>query len=81
MKIFNFKYAKNGVEPRNVDLLCTKTHPEYFEGIDLTKLTDEERATAKTLTDNYYAALKPFIDKAYRRFNVCNISEFSQKEF
>ena len=76
MKILNFNYIKEDTE-KAVKLFVKKETDTNVLGIDITKLTEEEKIELKTLSDNYFEQMKKF-NKAYRnysKFKCKNIEE------
>lgn len=68
MKIFDFNYTKKNGDKSKRRIMVLHSLDNYIDGIDLTKLTEEEVYTLKEIQLKYEAALKPFITKGFRRF-------------
>ena len=74
MKTQEFKYSSNGVtSPRKV--MVYENAGDSIVGIDLGKLTPAEAAEAQKISSDYDKAMKPFVEKAFRRFKKEKIVE------
>ena len=72
MKIKEFRYKKKTGEEGDYNLLILNESLEYLSGIDMNKLSDEEKVKLKAVIEKYEEELKPFM-KAFRKFIVGNI--------
>ena len=68
MKIFDFEYTKKGGEKSARKVLSLHSSDGWVDGVDLTKLNEEEIADLKLIQLEYEKKMKPFMDKAFRRF-------------
>lgn len=73
MKIKHFKYKKE--EEKEYKILLLDSNDKYISGINLLYLTEEEQTQVQKIQTDYEALLKPFTQKAYRKFLVENITE------
>lgn len=46
----------------------------FMEGVDLSALTPEEQKEFDRITEEFHEKLKPFMEKAYRRFDLKKMS-------
>ncbi len=46
----------------------------FMEGVDLSALTPEEQQEFDRITEEFHEKIKPFIEKAYRRFDLKKMS-------
>ncbi len=74
MKIEEFDYTKKTGEQSHRKIMVLNNHKEYVDGLDLDKLTAEEIITVLEIQEKYENALKPFVEKAFRRFNKSNMT-------
>ncbi len=79
MRIINATYLKEDSQ-RDVKLYKLQGNNSYIEGIDLTKLNDEEKKELKNVVDEYWIKLKPFFTKSYRRFSMVNFIINNEEE-
>ena len=79
MRIINAKYLKE-YSQRDVKLYKLQENNFFIEGIDLTKLNDEEKKELKNVVDEYWIKLKSFFDKSYRRFSKVNFMVNNEEE-
>ena len=73
MKMKKFSYKKKDGEEREVNLFVLNESDTHMQGIDLSKLTEDEVKTVKYIQSIWEASMKPFIDKAYRNFIKENV--------
>lgn len=73
MKRYNFLYEKKNGEQNEYDVMITNSTPERIYGIDLNKLSDEEREKAIAIQEEYEEKMAPYIKIAYRQFIKENI--------
>ena len=66
MRITKGKYEKKDGDKRDVQLYVVKENEKYQEGIDLTKLSAEERKNFIKLILDYEEAFDKYAKKAYR---------------
>jgi hypothetical protein len=76
MKIKKFNYVKkNGGIPENHLLLVTNDSTEHIEGLDFSKLDQEETLLVAKIQSDYEKKIQPFVKKAYRKFIKANIKD------
>lgn len=68
MKLFDFDYEKKDGSKSQRSVMSLHAADKYVDGIDLTKLSDEEINELKSIQLEYERKLKPFTRKAFRRF-------------
>lgn len=69
MKIRNFDYTKkNSEETSKREILQLHDTNDWIDGIDFTKLDEEEREIVLGIQTQYEEDMKPFMKKAFRRF-------------
>ena len=68
MKIFDFNYTKKDGSKSERRVMSLHSADSWVDGIDLTKLTEDEIYSLKEVQLEYEAAMKPFMKKAFRRF-------------
>jgi len=68
MKIKDFNYVKKNGDETKPKVLILHEDNTYMQGIDFKKLTDNEIQTVTEIQQNYEDTIKPFINKAYRRY-------------
>jgi hypothetical protein len=68
MKIKEFNYKKKNGEQRKAEVVVLVDSENYLEGIDFTKLTQDERSEVVRIQAEYEEKIKPFISKAFRKF-------------
>lgn len=73
MKRYSFLYEKKNGEQNEYDVMITNSTPERIYGIDLNKLSDEEREKAIAIQEEYEEKMAPYIKIAYRQFIKENI--------
>ena len=74
MKIKNFDYVKANGEEKKPELLIIHENKDLVEGIDLTKLSEDEQKSVKMIRYAYESRMKTFM-KAYRRYTKSNITK------
>lgn len=72
MKRYKFLYEKANGDQNEYDLMITNSTPDRFYGIDLNKLTAEEKVQVLEVQEEYEEKMKPFM-KAFRQFIKENI--------
>lgn len=72
MKRYKFLYEKANGDQNEYDLMITNSTPDRFYGIDLNKLTTEEKVQVLEVQEEYEEKMKPFM-KAFRQFIKENI--------
>lgn len=73
MKIFEFDYTKKDGEKSTRKVMALHASDGWVDAIDLTKLSLEEYENLKQIQLEYEGKIKPFIEKAFRRFNKSNM--------
>ena len=76
MVVYHGNYKKSEKEQRLVEVFPLIFKEDFIEGIDLEKLDDKEKYEFIQLVNKYEENLKPYIQKAYRKFLT---SKFSNK--
>jgi hypothetical protein len=66
-KNFTYKKKKDG-ETKNYLVLVLHETDTHFEGIDLTKLEEDEIKVLVEIQKEYETQLRPFVQKAYRKY-------------
>ena len=80
MKVLNFKYEKKkDGEIKEYSVLNLNESREYFSGISLEKLSEEEKERLFVIQKKYEEDLKPFMSN-YRMFLKENITGSTLKE-
>jgi len=74
MKIEEFNYTKKTGEQGHRKIMVLNNHKEYVDVLDLDKLTEQEIVTVLEIQEQYEYKLKPFVEKAFRRFNKSNMT-------
>ena len=74
MKIREFTYKKSSGEETDREILVFQEGEKYLEGIDLAHLTPNEKKDLLDKAAEFDAAIKPYVNKAYRRFNIDSIT-------
>ena len=74
MRLIDFEYTKEGGEKTSRKVLQLHSTKDFIDAIDLGKLNDEEVETAMRLQKQYEIAMKPLVDKAFRRFSKDKMS-------
>ena len=72
MKTLKFKYTKEkdgDLEKTLREALLLNDHEKYVNTLDFGYLTEQEKTEALAIQADYEAKLKPFMDKAFRRFS------------
>jgi len=72
VKRYNFLYEKANGEQNEYDLMITNSTLDRFYGIDLNKLSEEEKTQVIAIQEEYEEKMKPFM-KAFRQFIKENI--------
>lgn len=80
MKRYSFLYEKKNGEQNEYDVMITNSTPERIYGIDLNKLSDEEREKAIAIQEEYEEKMAPYIKIAYRQFIKENILTESDEQ-
>lgn len=70
MKIKKFNYNDSLRE-----LLVLNEDEKYIQGIDLSKLSQDEKKELEKIIEFYEKKMKPFKEKAYRKFILEKIEE------
>lgn len=68
MKIKEFQYTKKNGDKTEPKVMVLHEDNTYLQGIDFKKLTNDEIQTVKGMQQNYEDNIKPFVNKAYRRY-------------
>lgn len=76
MITYTGNYKKNEKEERFVEIYPLMFMQDYIEGIDFTKLEEEEKQQIISIIKDFEIKLNPFIKKAYRKFIL---NKFSNK--
>ncbi len=74
MKIFEFDYTKKDGEKSTRKVMALHASDGWVDAIDLTKLSQNEQEDLKQIQLEYEGKIKPFIEKAFRRFNKSNMT-------
>lgn len=80
MKRIKFLYEKTNGEKNNYDLIVTNSTPEKFYGIDLNKLSEEEKNKVIEIQKDYELKIEQYVKKAFRQFNKEMIVEHIEQE-
>lgn len=80
MKRNKFLYEKTDGEKGEYDLLITNSTSDRLYGIDLNKLSEEDKLKAIKVQKEYEFGMEPFIKKAFRQFKKENILETLSEE-
>jgi hypothetical protein len=80
MRIQKFQYEKKLGEVSEREILLLHSTNEFAEGIDLSKLSEDEKKELFAVQREYETKLKPFINSAYRRFLTEKIVEGTLSE-
>lgn len=70
MKIKKGQYTKKDNSSREIEVLVLEEDNENFEGLDLSKLTDDERKELVDAAKNYDNAIDKVIKKSFRHFKT-----------
>jgi len=73
MKIFEFDYTKKNGEKSKRKVVSLHSSDGWVDAIDLTKLTEEEQKEVMITQLEYEKKMKPYIEKAFRRFSKNSI--------
>lgn len=73
MKIREFTYKKPNGDASKRKVLVLQENTAYVEGIDLTHLTPDEEKLVLEAAEMFTEKIKPYVNKAYRRFNISAI--------
>lgn len=73
MKIFEFDYTKKNGEKSKRRVISLHSSDGWVDAIDLTKLTEEEQKEVIAVQLEYEKRIKPFAEKAFRRFSKSSI--------
>lgn len=68
MKIFEFDYKKKNGEKSHRRVMSLHASDGWVDGIDFTKLTEDEKQQIHEIQVEYEKKMKPFMNKAFRRF-------------
>lgn len=68
VKTRQFSYKKKDGEEREVKLLVLNESDTHMNGIDLSKLGQDEVCTVKVIQREYEKELKPYMNRAFRNF-------------
>jgi len=69
MKIFEFDYTKKDGEKSKRKVMILHDSDGWIDTIDLTNLSSEEQEDLKKIQLEYEGKIKPFVEKAFRKFN------------
>jgi 2-oxo-4-hydroxy-4-carboxy--5-ureidoimidazoline (OHCU) decarboxylase len=68
MKIIEAQYDKIDFGFSDIKVLVLKESEEYIEGLNISKLSDEEVKKLKEINDKYWEEMKSFF-KVYRKYD------------
>jgi 2-oxo-4-hydroxy-4-carboxy--5-ureidoimidazoline (OHCU) decarboxylase len=68
MKIIEAQYEKIDFGFSDIKVLVLKESEEYIEGLNISKLSDEEVKKLKEINDKYWEEMKSFF-KVYRKYD------------
>jgi 2-oxo-4-hydroxy-4-carboxy--5-ureidoimidazoline (OHCU) decarboxylase len=68
MKIIEAQYEKIDFGFSDIKVLVLKESEEYIEGLNISKLSDEEVKKLKEINDKYWEEMKYFF-KVYRKYD------------
>jgi len=68
MKIFEFDYTKKNGDKSHRKVMALHSSDGWVDSVDLSKLSDEEVVQLKLIQLEYEKKMKPFTEKAFRRF-------------
>lgn len=74
MKIFEFDYTKKEGEVSHRKVIALHASDGWESALDLTKLSEEEQKEAMAIQLEYEKRMKPFMEKAFRRFLKSNMN-------
>lgn len=80
MKRYSFLYEKKNGDQGEYDVMITNSTPERIYGIDLNKLSDEEKEKVIAIQEEYEEKIAPYIKIAYRQFIKENILTESDEQ-
>ncbi len=83
MKIFDFDYTKKEGSTSRRKAIALHASDGWVDAVDLTKLTESEQEEAMSIQLEYERKMKPFMEKAFRRFHkegIQIIHEETKKE-
>ena len=68
MKRFEFEYEKKDGSKSDRNVISLHSADKWVDGVDLTKLTDEEQTQMMAIQLQYEYQMKPYLKKGFRRF-------------
>jgi hypothetical protein len=68
MKRFEFEYEKKDGSKSKRNVISLHASDKWVDGIDLTKLTEDEKIKMMQIQLHYEYQMKPFMTKGFRRF-------------
>lgn len=78
MKFKTFDYTKkDGQTSKRVVMILSETK-EYVDAVDFQYLTEDEKEAVKKVQEEYEKKMKPYKDKAFRRFLKSGIIELKE---
>ena len=81
MKRLRFSYKKKGNgEEKEYDVVVSGSGPDYLNGFDLNKLSEEEQKELIEIQKEYERKIQPYIKIAYRQFLKENVIENIEQE-
>ena len=77
MEIKKFSYPKKDGSFQDRRVLVVQKYKGFFDSIDLEKLSNEEQEILIKHMEYHEMFMKPYIEKAFRRFSKEKIKEYS----
>ena len=80
MKVVEFDYTKKNEEKSHRKILILQEKDSYVDGIDYNYLSLVEAKKVEEIKKKFEEELKPFTEKAFRRFSVSGIENLTKNE-
>lgn len=80
MKTHEFDYTKKDGEKTHRSVFILREKENYFDAIDFGHLSPIEVARVREIQEKYEHDMKPFTEKAFRRFSRTGIDNLQEQK-
>ena len=78
MKVIKFDYTKKNSDKSERKVMILQEKDSYLDGIDYNYLSATEITRVEELKKKFEQDLKPFTEKAFRRFSISGMSNIEE---
>jgi len=80
MKIYEFDYTKKDGEKTHREVMILNEKENYIDALDFGHLSKLEASRVAEIQEKYTQDMKPFVEKAFRRFSKDGITDLKEEK-